>query len=170
LALDFRSKAPNDTLIIVTGDHETGGLSATYALRTPSGNARLYAAIANLQMLERITISFGAAAKALGGKPSPEALAKLIAQHFPGFQLDADLREAITNQSPLDRNFSYATQNALGRMVARQTSFYWGTSGHTTEPVAVGAIGPGAELFKGYQDNTDFARNLHRLIGREASR
>jgi len=23
----------------------------------------------------------------------------------------------------------------------------------------------GAELFKGYQDNTDFARNLHRLIG-----
>ncbi|TMG73302.1 MAG: hypothetical protein E6H80_10100, partial [Betaproteobacteria bacterium] len=41
----------------------------------------------------------------------------------------------------------------------------WGTAGHTTEPVAVGAIGPGAELFKGYQDNTDFGRNLHRLIG-----
>ena len=165
LALDFRSKAPNDTLIIVTGDHETGGLSATYALRTPSSNTRFYAGIPHLQMLERITISFGAAAKALGGKPSPEALDKLIAQHFPGFQLDADLREAIVKQTPLDRNFSYVTQNALGRMVARQTGFYWGTSGHTTEPVAVGAIGPGADLFKGYQDNTDFARNLHRLIG-----
>ncbi|HEX9277405.1 MAG TPA: alkaline phosphatase, partial [Casimicrobiaceae bacterium] len=25
VALDFRSKAPNDTLVIVTGDHETGG-------------------------------------------------------------------------------------------------------------------------------------------------
>jgi alkaline phosphatase len=121
-------------------------------------------------MLERITISFGAAAKALGRKPSPEALDKLIAQQFPGFQLDADLREAIVNQSQLDRNFSYATQNALGRMVARQTGFYWGTSGHTTEPVAVGAIGPGSELFKGYHDNTDFAHTLHRLIGREASR
>ena len=69
------------------------------------------------------------------------------------------------NQSQLDRNFSYATQNALGRMVARQTGFYWGTAGHTTEPVAVGAIGPGADLFKGYQDNTDFGRHLHRLIG-----
>jgi alkaline phosphatase len=165
LALDFRSKAPNDTLVIVTGDHETGGLSATYALRTASSSERLYAGIPHLQMLERVTISFGAAAKALGRKPSPEALDKLIAQHFPGFQLDADLREAIVNQSPLDRNFSYATQNALGRMVARHTGFYWGTSGHTTEPVAVGAIGPGAELFKGYQNNTDFARNLHRLIG-----
>jgi len=165
LALDFRSKAPNDTLVIVTGDHETGGLSATYARRGAAGDARVYTGIANVEMLERITISLGAAARGLGRKPSPEALDKLIAQHFPGFQLDADLREAIMNQSQLDRNFSYATQNALGRMVARQTGFYWGTAGHTTEPVAVGAIGPGADLFKGYQDNTDFGRHLHRLIG-----
>jgi len=55
-------------------------------------------------------------------------------------------------------------------MVAGQTGFYWVTWGHTTEPVAVGAIGPGSELFKGYHDNTDFAHTLHRLIGREASR
>ncbi|HZT63959.1 MAG TPA: alkaline phosphatase [Burkholderiales bacterium] len=165
VALDFRGKAPNDTLIIVTGDHETGGLSATYARRPGSGDARPFAGIADLQMLERITISFGAAAKTLGSKPTGEALDKLIAERFPGFRLDADLRAAIVNQGQLDFNFSYATQNALGRMVARQTGFYWGTAGHTTEPVAVGAVGPGAELFKGYQDNTDFARNLHRLIG-----
>jgi alkaline phosphatase len=164
VALDFRSKAPGDTLIVVTGDHETGGLSATYARRPGSGDARPFAGIADLQMLERITISFGGAAAALGRKPSPEALDKLIAQRFPGFRLDADLREAIVNQSQLDFNFSYATQNALGRMVARQTGFYWGTAGHTTEPVAVGAIGPGAELFRGYRDNTEFARSLQRLI------
>ena len=49
-------------------------------------------------------------------------------------------------------------------MVARQTGYYWGTSGHTPEPAVVGAIGPGAELFRGYQDNTDFGKHLHRLI------
>ena len=49
-------------------------------------------------------------------------------------------------------------------MVARHTGYYWGTSGHTPEPVAVGAVGPGAELFRGYQDNTDFGKHLHRLI------
>jgi hypothetical protein len=27
-------------------------------------------------------------------------------------------------------------------------------------------MGPGAELFRGYQDNTDFGKHLHRLIGR----
>jgi alkaline phosphatase len=164
IVLDFRSKAPGDTLVIVTGDHETGGLSATYARRGATGDARFYVGVPHLQMLERVTISFGAAAKLLGRKPTPEAFDKLLAQHFPGFQADADVRDAILNQSQLDRNFSYATQNALGRMVARQTGFYWGTAGHTTEPVAVGAIGPGADLFRGYQDNTDFGRKLQRLI------
>jgi len=165
IALEFRAKTPDDTLVIVAGDHETGGLSATYARRSASGDARLYAGAAQVNMLEAITLSFGAAAKALGRKPSAAAVEKLVAQHFPGFQLDADVRDAIVNQTQLERNFSYATQNALGRMVARQTGFYWGTAGHTTEPVAVGAIGPGAELFKGYQDNTEFARSLQRLIG-----
>jgi alkaline phosphatase len=167
-ALDFRSRAPNETLIIVTGDHETGGLSPTYALRdwsSTSSKNRLYSGVEHLRMIERISMSFGAAAKALGKKPSPQALDALIAKHFPGFTLDADLREAIVDQKLLDRNFGYATQNALGRMVARQTGFYWGTSGHTPEPVAVGAMGPGAGLFRGYQDNADFARSLNRLLG-----
>jgi len=163
VALEFQQRSPADTLIIVTGDHETGGLSATYALREPGGK-RFYTGPSHLQMLNRIDISFGAAARALGKKPSPEALDRLIAQHFPGFTLDADLRELILNQRPLDRHYSYPTQNALGQMVARQTGIYWGTSGHTPEPVAVGALGPGAELFRGYQDNTDFARHLQRLI------
>jgi len=164
LALEFRDKAPGDTLIIVTGDHETGGLSATYA-RAASGEGRLYVGIEHLKMLEGITISFGAAAKALGRKPTPEAVDKLIAQHFPGFKLDPDLREVILTQKLGERNAPGATYDALARMVARQTGFYWGTAGHTTEPVAVGAIGPGADLFRGYQDNTDFGRKLLRLIG-----
>ena len=164
LALEFRNKAPNDTLVIVTGDHETGGLSATYA-RAASGEGRLYVGVEHLKMLEGITISFGAAAKALGPKPTPEAVDKLIAQHFPGFKLDPDLRESILTQKLGERNAPGATYDALARMVARQTGFYWGTGGHTTQPVAVGAIGPGADLFRGYQDNTDFGRKLHRLIG-----
>jgi alkaline phosphatase len=65
-----------------------------------------------------------------------------------------------------DRNFSYPTQNALGRMVSRQTGIYRGTSGHSTEPVIVGAIGPGAERFKGYMDNADFGKILQQVLER----
>ena len=59
---------------------------------------------------------------------------------------------------------TYVPHALLGRMIARQTGFYWGTTGHTTEPVVVGAIGPGEAEFRGYMDNTDFAKALQRLL------
>jgi alkaline phosphatase len=167
VALEFQRRDP-DTLVIVTGDHETGGFSPTYALRdltTFSSKNRFYAGDEQLQMLGRITMSFGRLKEKLGTKPSGEVLDRLLAQHFPGFRLDSDTRELILGLSTNERNFAYRPQNALGRMVARQTGYYWGTGGHTPEPVAVGALGPGAGLFRGYQDNTDFGKHLHRLIG-----
>jgi alkaline phosphatase len=100
----------------------------------------------------------------LGPKPGAEALNKIMADGFPGFRLDEDLRAAILERRALERNATYLPQSALGRMVARQTGAYWGTSGHTTEPVPVGALGPGAAAFRGYMDNTDFATTLHKLI------
>jgi len=166
VALDFQRANP-DTLVIVVGDHETGGFSPTYALRdlsTLSSKNRFYAGDEQLRMLERITMSLNAAKERLGKKPSGEVLDELLAKHFPGFRLDADLRELVLSGKTQERNFSYVPQNVLGRMVARQTGYYWGTSGHTPEPVPVGAIGPGAVLFRGYQDNTDFGKHLHRLI------
>ncbi|HEX2828475.1 MAG TPA: alkaline phosphatase [Burkholderiales bacterium] len=167
-ALDFRQKNP-DTLIVVTGDHETGGLSMTYAqkdLSTLSSSNRFYPQRAHLDLLMGIRGSLDKAAKRLGRKPAPELLDKVLAEQFPGFTLDADLRAALLSGAALDRNAAYVPHAVLGRMVARQTGIYWGTSGHTTEPVAVGAIGPGETLFRGYMDNTDFAKALHTLLGR----
>jgi alkaline phosphatase len=166
VALEFQRRNPG-TLVIVTGDHETGGFSPTYALKdlsSLSSKNRFYSRDEHLRMLERITMSLGRVKERLGRKPSGEVLDKLIADHFPGFRLDPDLRQLVLGQKTDERNFAYLPQNALGRMVARQTGYYWGTGGHTPEPVAVGAIGPGAELFRGYQDNSDFGKHLHRLI------
>jgi alkaline phosphatase len=166
VALEFRRRNP-DTLIIVTGDHETGGFSPTYAakdLSSLSRRNRFYSGDEHLRMLGRITMSLSAVNEKLGRKPSGDALDELLSRHFPGFRLDPDLREMILKRRTLERNFSRVIPNILGRMVARQTGYYWGTSGHTTEPIVIGAMGPGAELFRGYQDNTDFGKHLHRLI------
>jgi alkaline phosphatase len=166
VALDYQRRSP-DTLVIVTGDHETGGFSATYALKdleTISSSNRFYAGEAQLRMLAAITVSLGKARDMLGRRPTAEALDRLVAAHFPGFRLDDDLRQLILERKTDERNFAYLPQSMLGRMVARQTGFYWGTSGHTPEPVAVGAIGPGAERFRGYQDNTEFGKHLHRFL------
>ena len=166
VALDFQRRVP-DTLVIVTGDHETGGFSPTYALKdlsSVSRTNRFTTGDEHLRMLGRITTSLNAVKEKLGKKPSGEMLDELLAKHFPGFRLDADLRDLLLKQQVLERNFGRAIPNILGRMVARQTGYYWGTEGHTPEPALVGAIGPGAELFRGYQDNTDFGKHLHRLI------
>ena len=167
VALEFQRRNP-DTLVIVTGDHETGGFSPTYALKDLSilsSRNRFYAGEDHIRMLERISMSLNMVKEKLGRKPSSEVLDRILAEHFPGFRLDADLRDLLLNGKTIERNYAYLPQNILGRMIARQTGFYWGTSGHTPEPVAVGAIGPGARLFHGYQDNTDFGKHLHRLIG-----
>lgn len=166
VALDFQRRNP-DTLVVVTGDHETGGFSPTYALKDLSSLAssnRFYAGEAQLRLLEGIKVSLGKARAMLGRKPTAEALERLVATQFPGFRLDDDLKRLVLEGKTDERNFTYLPQSTLGRMVARQTGFYWGTSGHTPEPVAVGAIGPGAERFRGYQDNTDFARHLHEML------
>lgn len=166
VALEFQKRHP-DTLIIVTGDHETGGLSITYAqrdLKDTTSRKRFYAADEHLKLLAGITTSLDKAFESLGRTPTAADLDRLVAAHFPGFRLDDDLRAAILERRLLERNHTYAVRNALGRMVARQTGIYWGTSGHTTEPVVVGALGPGAERLRGYHDNTEFARILHALF------
>jgi alkaline phosphatase len=166
VALEFQRGSP-DTLVIVTGDHETGGFSPTEAPKDPSpasGADGIYKGNAQLRMLDRISTSFIAASEKLSKNPSGVLLDELLTTHFRGFSLDPDLRELILKQPPYGRNYRYGVQNALGRMVARQTGFNWGTWGHTSEPVLVGAMGPGAELFRGYQDNADFGKHLHRLI------
>ncbi len=166
VALDFQRGSPL-TLLIVASDHESGGFSPTYALKQPgrfSSSNLLLPGEEQVRMLGRITASLGRASIKLWDNPSDAALDDLLARFFPGFRLDADLREAIHRRLALDRNFTHPAQNILGRMVARQTGFYWGSSGHTSEPVVVGAIGPGAALFAGYQDNTEFGRHLLRLV------
>ena len=167
VALDFQRHSP-DTLVIVAADHETGGLSPTYAQRdlsSMSGKNRFNTDIPRLKMLDGITLSIAGMIEKLGKQLTAEKLDALLARHYPGFTLDADLREAILKGRPLERNFPNVVASALSRMVSRQTGVYWGTGGHTTEPVAIGAIGPGAPLFHGYQDNTTFAKSLQRLLG-----
>ena len=113
VALEFRRRHP-ETLVIITGDHETGGFSPVRA----EGSEHDVERQSFLQrptrscMLERITMSFDAANEKLGKSPSGNVLDQVLAQHFPGFRLDPDLREQILSGKPNERNFSYLPHNA----------------------------------------------------------
>lgn len=168
LAYEFYRKYPRETLIIVTSDHETGGLGSTLALARLSsvkvGN-RAAGTEADFKKLQSIGISLQKASQILGPEPTTEAVDKLISDHFPEFTLAPDFKESIVKRQPLSRTlFIDTTAHALGMMIANHTQLYWQTSMHTNQPVLVAALGVGAERFKGYYDNADFGVRLKSLF------
>lgn len=168
LAYDFYQKYPLDTLILVTSDHETGGLGFTAALKDLNGAARtqrLLATADDLKKIDSIPISLRKAKEILGVHPTAADLDKLMKDYFSGFRIAPDIKEAILKQRPQSRTlYVDFTANSLGVMVANNTQAYWQTAAHTNQPVFVAAIGPGAERFKGYQDNVDFGKNLKVIL------
>ena len=173
LAYEFYKKYPRETLILVTSDHETGGLGFTLALKDLSstrGSNQVAATIDDLKKLDAISISLKKASAILGPQPTGEAIDNLMKEYFKGFTLAPDYKEAIIKRQPISRAiFIDPTINALGMMIANNTQAYWLTTAHTNQPVFVAALGAGAEKFKGYQDNADFGKNLKALLERKKS-
>lgn len=174
VALDFQKTNP-DTLIIVTGDHETGGFSPTYGRKNlgPAGpNNYQNVDLAQLKQIERYTMSLSKfsekfKAKAKTGASAKELdvyLSSLLDEGFPGLVVEDDLRQKILSQGQLGPNSNYLPSNILALAIARQTGFYWASSGHTPTPITVAAFGPGSSIFKGIDDNTAFAHKVGRLI------
>jgi alkaline phosphatase len=173
LAYEFYKKYPRETLILVTSDHETGGLGFTRALKdlnSTRGSNQVAATIDDLKKLDSIPISLKKASAILGPNPTGEAIDNLMREYFKGFTLAPDYKEAIIKRQPISRSiFVDPTINALGMMIANNTQAYWLTTAHTNQPVFVAALGAGAEKFGGYQDNADFGRNLKALLQRKKS-
>jgi alkaline phosphatase len=168
LAYEFYRKHPRETLILATSDHDTGGLGFDLsALEEPTNrNAkRLTATEQDLKKIASIPISLKKAGEILGPNPTPDAVDQLMREYFKGFTLAPDLKKMLLSKQIASRNiFTDPVIGALGLMVANNTQAYWGTGGHTNQPVLVAALGVGSELFRGYQDNTDFAKNLFTLL------
>jgi alkaline phosphatase len=168
VAYEFYRKHPSETLIIIVSDHETGGLGFTLALKDLSstgGGDGLAGAYSDLKKLQSITISLQKVAQILGPNPTGEQLDKIVSEHFRGFVLAPEYREAILKRRPVSRTiFVNSIANNLGMMVANNTQIYWQTSAHTNQPVLVASLGVGAERFRGYYDNVDFGRILKSLL------
>jgi alkaline phosphatase len=168
LAYDFYKKYPRDTLIIVTSDHETGGIGFTLALKdltSTKGANQAAGTTEDLKKIHSIPISLKKVAEILGPRPTGAAVDAVMKEYFKGFTLAPEFKEAILKQQPISRTlFTDATMNALGMMIANNTQAYWLTSTHTNQPVFVAALGEGSERFRGYQDNSDLGKNLKAIL------
>jgi len=138
-----------NTLLVITADHSTGGLSL--------GSEEQYLWRPNLihQM-----------------RAAPETLAKemvaLSATERANFvQAELGLKLTAENKSALASGIDAdGLVVVLKRIIDQATHTGWTTAGHTGVDVPVLAIGPGAEQFAGFQDNTDIAKKLIKVIER----
>ncbi len=167
LAYEFYLSHPRETLILVTSDHDSGGVGFTLALEDlRPGAKRVSANEEDLKKVATIPVSLRKAAAMLGPRPTAGAVDRMMREVFKGFRLAPDLKKMLLAGQPPGRNFyTEPVANILGLMIANNTQAYWASGGHTNQPVFVAALGPGAERFRGYQDNTDFAKHLFSLLG-----
>lgn len=164
VAAAFMEKYPGDTLIVVTADHETGGLHKLEGERDPASILRYTADIAKAL--------HDKSEKLLDAGANAQACVNLI-NEVCGLTLTPAEIERVETAWPAIRQkrlskSRYGSATATGALVrkilAQRAGYEFSRGGHSAEPVPVYAGGVGAEQFKGRQDNTDIPKKIIALL------
>jgi alkaline phosphatase len=182
-AVAFQKKHPKDTLIIVTGDHETGGMSIGFA------GTKYGTAFEKISMQKGSYVAFDQQVVSAykDGRTAADAnLDDILPEIQRFFGLDyAKLAEQ--DQEMIQRSFMRSMKGEVER--AAQESVYllyggyepltitlshlanqaagigWTTYSHTGVPVPTFASGRSEALFNGYYDNTALFTKLAAVMG-----
>ncbi|MDE5944659.1 MAG: alkaline phosphatase [Rikenella sp.] len=155
VAVKFYQKHPTETLIVITADHETGGLAL--------GRGNLgYDTYFGLLAAQRC--SKGALRTAIE-KTTDWTAARTLLNEQMGFGGQIELKpEEWTRLEKVYAERPSRTADLAVEILAHHTGTGWTTGSHTATYVPVFAIGASSELFNGRQDNTEIAAKLRRLI------
>ena len=185
VAIDFAAEHPDETLILVTGDHETGGLTIGFA----GTDYDTY-----LDLLENQKISYAKfdsdyvasykenktpfedvlsdIEELFGLKAQGAADDKLVLTEYEMEQLRAAYEKSVngTAASEYDQEeyVLYGTYEPLSvtitHIINNKSGISFTSYSHTGLPVAVLAEGVGAENFSGYYDNTQIYEKMADLL------
>ena len=185
VAIDFAKEHPAETLIIVTGDHETGGLTIGYAgtdydtyLDTLSNQKISYAQFDEQYVAgyKENQTTFEDAMKDVeelfGLKLTGEAGDRLVLTEYEAEHLKAAyemvLADAPADSYTQEQSVLYGGYNPFSVTVTHilnnKSGVDFTSYSHTGLPVAVFAQGVGEEAFIGYYDNTEIYNKLAALV------
>ena len=178
VAYEFYEQHPDETLIVVTADHETGGISLG------CGPYELHTDVLRYQRMS--AEAYGKHIKALheklGNKLTWEKVQADLKANW-GFGESVKLSDAQTKRlhaayenlmkgSADDKKSLYAHIDALSdtarAIMAECALIGWQSGGHSNGYVPVFAIGAGAEAFHGQMDNTQIPQIIARAAGWQA--
>ena len=154
VAYEFYKKHKDETLIIVTADHETGGLVLGYR-----GDYTL-----NLKALSSQKVSVEKMIEILQAEKETtwERVEQLVKENIGvGVRNKKDAQERVTIDYNLAKEIAYNAVYDLNRSAALS----WASGNHSGTFVPLFAIGKGAEKFNGVIDNTDIPNIIRSLKG-----
>lgn len=180
-AVEFYLKHPDETLIIVTADHETGGLTLGWAGKEYDTDLGLL----QLQKVssERFTYLIDSVMKITENQKFEVAM-KMITQYYGlggegGLMLTEYENKLLyeawqvwkgeLQMAELEKELKFGGGNpvvaAATRILNNKAGLGWTTWSHTGTPVPVFAIGQGHEKFTGYYDITDIPKRMKIAMG-----
>ncbi|HOB15728.1 MAG TPA: alkaline phosphatase [Defluviitoga sp.] len=163
IALEFAEKNP-DTLVLVTADHETGGLILNVSGLNLSTKRGLSTPLGGSQTVDLETM-----------KTFQSRLAKVIYSSSDIEELKTNIEQSFeVTLTPEEMNYiesSQDKQSAVFEVIVGKANCAakWSTTEHTDELVPVFAFGPGAEKFSKILDNTDVPKIILELLEIEVS-
>lgn len=182
VALDYQ-KAHPDTLIVTTGDHETGGMSMGFA---GTGYALYVDRLANQKCSsDRIGSYIGNRHPATFEDLKPFLSANFgfdfggkCTEENPMALTDAELKELVDafahdlemakkgkkDDEAYDAKKISRLPTAVKNVFSHKCGIGWSSGAHTAQPVLTTACGPGAERFAGFLENTDISKILKELV------
>ena len=186
VAIDFAKEHPQETLIVVTGDHETGGLSIGFAgtdYDTYLTNYEKQKISFQKFMDEYVRtyiendMDFETAMKDVealfGLKMAGEESDLLVLTEYEVSLLkeayEVSLSGVNSEGFTQEQQVLYGTYDpfttTITRILNNKSGVNFSSDNHTGLPVAVFATGVGAESFDGYYDNTEIFEKLVKLVG-----
>lgn len=179
-AVEFYKAHPNETLIIVTADHETGGFSLgnkenkydinLSVLKNQKVSKDLFQVLVKekfsrnpkptfKQMLELTKTLIGLGNDSLKLSLNDTDLKQLQQAYNESIKTDKSNKTTKSYLTGLNEKFSSTCIDILNQKAA----IGWTSTAHTGSPVPVYVIGVGKELYSGRLDNTDIPNIVSKL-------
>ena len=170
VAYEFYQQHPDETLIVVTADHETGGL----VLGRGPYELNLQAIFHQRMSMDKLGRELNAMKEKQGANFNWEDNKKFLTENF-GFW-DA-LKVSDEQAKRIERSFNEFKEGkakadrlcgTVKHVISECALMGWQSGGHSNGYVPAFAIGVGAEQFQGRFDNTEISKKMAKAAGWKA--